>query len=177
VRAAAPATRVLAIAHSAEGRCPVMHALPGDDLADASPGLPCELGPDCLQLAVMRGAAGAIRRTASPADLLDAIRVVALGNSWFGEGTADLLVNRALGSDPQAGPGVLTARDLEVAALIAGGHCNKEIAQHLGVGEPTVKKHVGRLLRHFGLQDRLQLGLFLLRHPLLLEQSQAPPAR
>ena len=39
----------------------------------------------------------------------------------------------------------------------------------MGIGEPTVKKHVRHILEKLGLLDRLQAGLFLARNPLLLE--------
>lgn len=42
-------------------------------------------------------------------------------------------------------------------------------AHRLGISEATVKKHVGHLLQRLGLHDRLQLGLFVARHPLVFE--------
>ena len=62
----------------------------------------------------------------------------------------------------------LSERELDVACLIAEGCSNKEIAAALAIGIPTIKKHVGRLLKKAGLQDRLQLGLFLARNPATL---------
>lgn len=64
----------------------------------------------------------------------------------------------------------LSSRELDVAALIAEGRSNKEIAASLAIGVPTIKKHVGRMLSKVGLQDRLQLGLFLARNPLALRR-------
>jgi len=65
----------------------------------------------------------------------------------------------------------LSERELDVAMLIAEGRSNKEIAHALGIGVPTVKKHVGRLLEKLGLHDRLQLGLFLARNPVTLRRA------
>jgi len=55
-----------------------------------------------------------------------------------------------------------------VAELIAAGRSNKEIASSLNISAPTVKKHVGQILTKLGLQDRLQVGLFVARNPLIL---------
>ena len=41
------------------------------------------------------------------------------------------------------------------------------MAHALGISEPTVKKHVGQILTKLNVQDRLQAGLFVARHPLL----------
>ncbi len=71
----------------------------------------------------------------------------------------------------------LSERELDVAGLIAGGCSNKEIATSLSIGVPTIKKHVGRLLKKAGLQDRLQLGLFLARNPLALRRAEPSCAR
>jgi DNA-binding NarL/FixJ family response regulator len=71
-----------------------------------------------------------------------------------------------LGSFPR-----LSDRELDVAMLIAEGRSNKEIADALGIGVPTVKKHVGGLLEKLGLEDRLQVGLFLARNPVMLRRT------
>ena len=168
VRAAAPGTGILAVAARGEGHCLVLN--PPRPCEALKPGPPCELGTDCLQLLVMRGAIGAIRRTARPEDLFRAVRAVASGNVWLETGTASRMIGRAPSSVPPDESGMLSTRDLQVAALIAEGYCNKDIGRTLGIAEPTVKKHVGRILDRLGLQDRLQLGLHVARHPQLLER-------
>ena len=56
---------------------------------------------------------------------------------------------------------------LDVALLLAEGRSNRDVARALGISEPTVKKHVGQILTKLNVQDRLQAGLFVARHPLL----------
>ena len=48
----------------------------------------------------------------------------------------------------------LTPREREVAALVARGHGNREIAAELVVSEATVKDHVHNILRKSGLKTR-----------------------
>jgi DNA-binding CsgD family transcriptional regulator len=62
------------------------------------------------------------------------------------------------GGDPagvQASLG-LSARELEVMSLIAGGHTNGEIATHLFLAEKTVKNHVRRIYSKLGVDSRPQ---------------------
>lgn len=55
----------------------------------------------------------------------------------------------------------LTARELEIAGMVAGGASNREIADALYLTEGTVKNHVSSALRKLGLRDRTQLALAL----------------
>ena len=57
------------------------------------------------------------------------------------------------GGEEQASLG-LSARELEVMSLIAGGHTNGEIAAHLFLAEKTVKNHVRRIYSKLGVHTR-----------------------
>jgi len=61
-----------------------------------------------------------------------------------------------------------------VLRLIAKGQSNKEIAAAMGISDRTVKKHVSNVLEKLHLQDRLQLGVFVARNPLVLSSRRAP---
>jgi LuxR family maltose regulon positive regulatory protein len=56
---------------------------------------------------------------------------------------------------PQA---LLSARELEVLALVARGRSNKLIARDLGLSPHTVKRHIARMLERTGLSSRGQLA-------------------
>jgi len=158
---------ILAVAERGEAQCLVLN--PPGRSRSSLPILPtehCMTGTDCLELAVAQGANGTIRRTAAPEDLFRAIRTVASGMAWYEPRTAQAIMKHALaGEAPRA---KLSEREIEVADLIAGGHSNKEIAQALEISEPTVKKHVGHILAKLKLLDRLQIGLYVARNPLVL---------
>ena len=173
VRAASPGTKVMAMAEHGEARCLVLNPpRPGEawNLGDATT---CTRVTDCLQLAVAQGALGAIRRSAEPEQLYRALRAVAAGDAWYEPGTASRLVERALGLHPVREVHTLSAREEQVARLIADGQSNKQIAAAVGISDRTVKKHVSNILEKLGLHDRLQLGVFVARNPLAL--SSRPP--
>jgi DNA-binding CsgD family transcriptional regulator len=60
---------------------------------------------------------------------------------------------------PPAVRSALTAREREVAELVAAGLSNRAIAETLCIGEPTVKKHVTRVLAATGCATRTQLAI------------------
>jgi DNA-binding NarL/FixJ family response regulator len=167
IRSKGPSVPILAMAERGEAQCLVLNP-PGRAKSNLPvfPSEHCMTGTDCLELAVAQGANGTIRRTAAPEDLFRAIRMVASGQAWYEPRTAQAIMRHALaGEAPRA---KLSDREIEVADLIAGGRSNKEIAQALGISEPTVKKHVGHILAKLKLQDRLQIGLYIARNPLVL---------
>lgn len=65
-------------------------------------------------------------------------------------------IGREIGGDSAAPylDSVLTARQREVAALVAGGHTNAEISALLGISEKTVEKHVTGLFERLGVRTR-----------------------
>jgi DNA-binding NarL/FixJ family response regulator len=67
-------------------------------------------------------------------------------------GVAGLALRSAPGRELLAT--VLSARELDVLALLERGLSNKEIAAHLSIGTPTVKNHVHRILRKLALRRR-----------------------
>ncbi len=104
------------------------------------------------------GAVGFLKQTASPQQLKAAIRAVAAGRTWC---DADLLrqVSKFLPSIPALRAAHLTKRELEVLGCIRSGQSNKEVAQHLGVTEQSVKVYVSNMLRKTGASNRHQLAL------------------
>jgi non-specific serine/threonine protein kinase len=55
----------------------------------------------------------------------------------------------------------LTRREWEVAALVARGFTNRQIASELAISEHTVATHVGKTRRKLGLSSRSQLAAWV----------------
>jgi DNA-binding NarL/FixJ family response regulator len=109
--------------------------------------------------AVVAGASGFLLKDVEPEQLVDAIRVVAAGNSLFGPAATQRLVERfAAGGGPSEPRSLdaLTEREREILVLIASGLSNAELAQRLHLSETTVKTHVSAVLRKLGVRDRVQ---------------------
>jgi DNA-binding NarL/FixJ family response regulator len=110
--------------------------------------------------AVRAGASGFLLKDVRPADLVDAIRLVADGNALLGPTVTRRLLERfadpgAAGGAEQAVAG-LTEREREILRLLASGMSNAELARTLILSEATVKSHVSSVLRKLGVRDRVQ---------------------
>jgi DNA-binding NarL/FixJ family response regulator len=114
-----------------------------------------------LYAALRAGASGFLLKDVRPADLVDAIRVVAGGDALLAPSATRRLLDRFLVTDvtPGARAGSLdrlTAREREVLTLLARGASNAEIGERLTVTEATVKTHVSAILRKLEVRDRVQ---------------------
>lgn len=65
----------------------------------------------------------------------------------------------------------LTERQIEVLGLMMRGKSNKAICRELDIAEPTVKNHVGAILRAFGASNRTEA---VIAAGALLEERRAP---
>ena len=110
------------------------------------------------------GASGFLLKDAPPADLLAAVRTVAVGDAVLAPTTTRRLINRfvPLLPDPQQAThrdrvlDKLTDREREVFRLIAAAKSNREIAAEMHLSESTIKIHVGHILTKLDLRDRVQ---------------------
>jgi two-component system nitrate/nitrite response regulator NarL len=106
------------------------------------------------------GVSGCVAPEGSVEDLAAAVARVARGELVTpAEITARLIgrIRRLVAESPQAAEeGRLTPRQAQVLALVAEGLSNKEIAQRLSIQEQTVKNHMHRILRKFGVHRRAE---------------------
>ncbi|HEX6525366.1 MAG TPA: response regulator transcription factor [Streptosporangiaceae bacterium] len=121
--------------------------------------------------ALRAGASGFLLKDTLPADLINAIRVVAAGDALLAPSVTRRLIGEfARTSRPQPAnhacpPGAsaqraletLTDREREVLELVARGMSNAEIADHLTISPATAKTHVAHLLTKLDARDRIQL--------------------
>ncbi|MEU9893267.1 response regulator [Streptomyces phaeochromogenes] len=113
--------------------------------------------------ALRAGASGFLVKDIRPAELLDAIRTVAAGESLLSPGPTSRLIARFLRAPDTAtpsaagGPSGLSERERQVLALVARGLNNTEIADALGLSPLTAKTHVSRIMGKLGARDRAQL--------------------
>jgi DNA-binding NarL/FixJ family response regulator len=116
---------------------------------------------DELVLEALRaGASGFLLKDTRPAQLLDAISVIASGDALLAPAVTRRMIEllSAL-PDPAAPPqdDGLTEREREVLVAVANGLSNQEIADRLHMGYGTVKTHVSHLLTKLDCRDRAQL--------------------
>ncbi|WP_219689325.1 response regulator [Streptomyces anatolicus] len=113
--------------------------------------------------ALRAGASGFLVKDTRPAELLEAIRTVAAGESLLSPGPTSRLIARVLrapdtpGLRVAGGPDGLSDRERQVLALVARGLNNTEIAETLGLSPLTAKTHVSRIMGKLGARDRAQL--------------------
>lgn len=113
---------------------------------------------DYLFQALEAGASGFLLKTASPEQLIDAVRVLAAGDALLSPAVTRRVIERFGARDAGASRvfDELTDREAEVYRLLAEGLSNAEIAGRLYVGEATVKTHVSNILLKVGVRDRVQ---------------------
>ena len=95
------------------------------------------------------GAAGYVGKLRSWQTVLEAVNLVAAGGKYFDPSVAYLAGRPARRSEPEE----LTAREREVAQLIAEGHSTKQIAGKLGVSLKTIDKHRTRMMEKLRVHD------------------------
>jgi len=133
------------------------------------------------------GAQGYLLKDAAPAQIAEAIRVVAGGSSVMAPGVAERVFRRKSTADDKDASDSstsaetlplssikpelklpecfrdLTERERDIVALVAEGKSNLEISETLYLTEGTVKNHLTKILGKCGLRDRTQLAVLWIR--------------
>ncbi len=113
-------------------------------------------GSEYLYRATDAGAMAYLTKDASADELATAIRAVRIGQSFIPPSLLHLLENRVAGND-------LTLREKGVLQLLVLGWSNRQIGNHLGIAEKTVRIHLSSIFGKLGAANRTQAVLIALQ--------------
>ena len=124
---------------------------------------------DVLQ-AVKAGAIGYLVKSASKAELAEAVRATAEGRAVFTPGLAGLVLGeyRRMARTPARGPATpsLSERETEILRFVAKGLTAKQIAEKLTLSHRTVENHVQATFRKLQVANRVELARYAIEHGL-----------
>jgi len=115
---------------------------------------------DRVQEALDAGADGYLVKSVDAESLAHAVRSVARGQGVFSPEVTRVLASTP--SAPDRALATLTAREAEIAELVAEGRTNAEIAKRLGLSVFTVKNHVSNVLTKLHAQTRTEVAATVL---------------
>ena len=115
---------------------------------------------------IKAGAQGYLLKDAEPEDLSRAIRTVHAGDTIIAPDLAQKMLHtfesgKISGSSRLMPP--LTERELEVIRALARGKSDRQIANHLGISEKTVRNHTSNIYRKLHIFDRTQAVIYAIR--------------
>lgn len=122
-----------------------------------------------LTAAVRAGAAGYVLKQAGGRDILHALERLRLGEPLLGpdqssRALADL--RRAARAEDAKAFQTLSEQERRVLVWVARGKTNREIGDHLGLGEGTVRNYVSNILGKLGVGNRAEAAAYAIRHRL-----------
>jgi DNA-binding NarL/FixJ family response regulator len=100
--------------------------------------------------AIEAGATGYVLKDAPREELLRAVHAAASGHAVLAPSVASRLVDRVRAPEPE----LLSARELEVLALVADGATNRVVGERLHLSEATIKTHLLSVYAKLGVNDR-----------------------
>jgi DNA-binding NarL/FixJ family response regulator len=119
---------------------------------------------DLIHEALRAGARGYLIKDSAGDEVIKAVRTVAAGGRFFGDGVAGALADGWVHGRSAAEH--LTPRDRDILRLVAAGKSNSEAAAILGLSPRSVETYRLRLMEKLGLDDLPALVKFAIRHGL-----------
>ena len=119
---------------------------------------------------IASGAKGYVDKAASPAEFVQAVRVVNQGSVWAPRRVLSTFIERVSSTSSRilpTGRDAFTDREKQVLDMLVVGRSNKEIGSGLGIEERTVKAHVAKLMRKVGVPNRIALSIHAVTHSLV----------
>lgn len=121
--------------------------------------------------ALEHGADGFLLKDTPPDRIVEAVRLVAGGQSILSPSVTSRVLESVRGSARQSAPdataqartrlATLTDRELEVARAVGSGLSNADISKQLFLSVATVKAHVGRILDKLDADNRVQVAILV----------------
>jgi two-component system response regulator DevR len=122
---------------------------------------------DLIAEAVLAGASGYVLKQVGNEELLRAIEAVRRGEALLDPQVTQRVLQRMRQTERLLDASAfrdLSKRELEVLHLVSQGKSNREIAQALSVSEKTVRNHVSSVLNKLGLNNRIELATYAVKH-------------
>lgn len=125
--------------------------------------------PPIIQNAISLGVDGYVLKNARTSEILEAIRAVLRGGSYFSPAVArEIVAQIQHPRPPEEQPfSILSGREREVLHLIAEGFAAKEIAQKLHISTKTVEAHRTSLMRKLDVRKATELVRYAIRQGLI----------
>jgi DNA-binding NarL/FixJ family response regulator len=119
-------------------------------------------------LALQAGASGFALKDSEPSAIIHAIEAVMAGQRVMASQVAQRVLDMISGvKSPKDFYDGLTAREVEILRLLAGGKGNKQVAYGLQISEKTVRNHISHIYEKLGIYDRTQAVLYAVRKGLI----------
>jgi DNA-binding NarL/FixJ family response regulator len=118
---------------------------------------------DALFASIMAGAAGYVLKQIRGAELADAIRRVARGESLLDPAVTARVLDRVREPNADDPLAALTPQERRILDLIAEGRTNRQIGETMFLAEKTVKNYVSNMLAKLGMNRRTEAAAFAAR--------------
>jgi len=122
-----------------------------------------------IQHVLSAGARGYLMKTDAGRDLVMAIRALLLGQTYFTQRVAQIVLDTFTGKKTTTTEGdiqSLTAKEREVVQLLAEGKCSKEAADVLNVSTKTLETHRSNIMRKLGCHSVTDVVRYAIRNHL-----------
>lgn len=123
-----------------------------------------------VRQALQTGAKGYVLKTSAGEELLQAIRIVAKGETYLGEEITSMAMEDSFrpNTKPVDNPlELLSPREKEILQLIAEEHTSSEVAKILSISEKTVEKHRANMMEKLQARNLAGLVRLAIKHGLV----------
>ena len=125
-----------------------------------------------IVLAMLKaGAIGYLLKDEEPTVIIDAVRSVAVGKTWFSSAVASSVVLSSIRDDSDLIISEITDREEEILILVALGHDNEEISHKLSITVGTVKNHISSIYDKLRVRSRAEAVTWAWQRGLVKRES------